>query len=457
MSLNAINAFGLFTHFRLTILWSTILVLVWSAAAIDRGYCQENRTLSGKVFCGYQGWFGAKADGTNIGFDNYQFAGRFEPGTCVIDLWPDLSEFDADETFPTNFKFADGSVASVFSSANPKTVERHFQWMSEYGIDGIFLQRFGWVTRDQDGKPNPTRSHRNRVLANVQRSARNNKKLWALMYDLSSLGKGDIEAFVKPDLQRLIDGETGLKKDTQVVLHNGKPLIAVWGIGFNDGRGYSLEECRDFVAFLKDDPRYGGFSVMVGVPYYWREQRNDCLTSETMTEILELADVISPWSVGRYKTVEEIRRFEEHVRLDLKSTKQRGKTYLPVVFPGFSWNNLAAQRKDLKPTSIPRLGGRFMWEQAKTLKSAGAGDSYYVAMFDELNEATCIFKCSEKTPVGASKFLTYQQEGVASDHYLWLTGKLGQLTRNEIGLDFPIRSRTSSQTHEDNHPKIELP
>ena len=54
----------------------------------------------------------------------------------------------------------------------------------------------------------------------------------------------------------------------------------------------------------------------------------------------------------------------------------------------------------------------------------------YQAMFDEMDEGTAIFKCTDDPPVGESRFLTL--EGLPSDHYLWLTGMGRKLLRGEI-------------------------
>ena len=54
----------------------------------------------------------------------------------------------------------------------------------------------------------------------------------------------------------------------------------------------------------------------------------------------------------------------------------------------------------------------------------------YVAMFDEVDEGTAIFKCTNDPPVGPTKFVTY--EDLRSDHYLWLTGQGARLMRDEL-------------------------
>jgi hypothetical protein len=51
-------------------------------------------------------------------------------------------------------------------------------------------------------------------------------------------------------------------------------------------------------------------------------------------------------------------------------------------------------------------------------------------MYDEVNEGTAIFKCTNNPPVGESKFLDY--EGLPSDYYLQLVGKGAKLLRSRL-------------------------
>jgi len=390
----------------------------------DGGAEKLQQTMHGKVFCGYQGWFSGINDGTGIDYDNYRFDGVFKPGTCVIDLWPDMSEMDPDECYPTSFRHADGTVATVFSSANAKTVDRHFAWMKTYGIDGIFLQRFGWALTDP-----PTLRHRNVVLDRVRKSSAEHGRQWALMYDLTSLTPGQIRKFVMTDWKGIVQSDDP-RKAANYTRHNGKPVVAVWGVGFRRGRAYGLDECLELVSFLKDDPVCGGNAVMLGVPYGWRQRGRDASQDKMLHEVLLAADIISPWTVGRYRSPAEMDGHQKVMAADIAWLEQRDKSYLPVAFPGFSWQNLErAHGRDSKLNAIPRRGGRFLWSQAVATYKAGAR-MLYVAMFDEMNEATAIFKCTNDPPVGPSAFMTY--EGLPSDHYLWLTGQIGRLMQGEI-------------------------
>jgi hypothetical protein len=389
--------------------------------------------LTGKVMCGYQGWFTAPGDGSKRGWSHYSRGGRFEPGHCSIDLWPDVSELDDDEKYATPFRHPDGSPAFVFSSHNRKTVLRHFRWMKEYGIDGVFVQRFAVETFHPQNL-----NHSNTVLTHCREGANLSGRAYALMYDLSGLGAGQIERVID-DWKSLVDGmrltrDTG---DRAYLHHAGKPVVAVWGIGFNDDRKYTLAECEKLVSFLKRDKRYGGTTVMLGVPSGWRTLDADSVPDKKLHEVIRLADIISPWTVGRYTSPETV---AEHARQrwkgDIEWCARHGNEYLPVVFPGFSWHNLKGGRKGAPLDQIPRLEGRFLWAQYVEAKKAGA-TMVYQAMFDELDEGTAIFKCTSTPPMGASRFLTL--DGAPSDHYLWLTGMGGRLLRGEIGADMPRR------------------
>jgi hypothetical protein len=176
------------------------------------------------------------------------------------------------------------------------------------------------------------------------------------------------------------------------------------------------------VQFLKDD----GCSVMLGVPTGWREGNRDAVSDPIFHEILKLADVVSPWTPGRYRTpAQALKHGESMYAADIEWCAKQSLDFLPVVFPGFSWHNM---KPEDPLDAIPRLKGEFLWSQFVAAKKAGAS-MIYVAMFDEVDEGTAIFKCTNNPPVGANPFLTY--EGLPSDHYLWLTGEGGKLLREE--------------------------
>jgi hypothetical protein len=378
-------------------------------------------TLTGKIMCGYQGWFGAPGDGFGGGFRHWAKGRNFEPGSANIDLWPDVSELDPDERYDTGFKHKDGSVAQVFSSVNPKTVNRHFQWMKQYGIDGVFVQRFIVDT----GSPNGL-DRVNTVLDHCRESANKNGRAYAVMYDLSGLGQNSINTVIE-DWKQLID-HMKITSDPAYLHHNGKPVVTVWGIGFNDRRKYTLDESIQLIKFLKDDPTYGHNTVMIGVPTYWRTLDRDALKDPKLLECAALADIISPWTVGRFGTPDQAANYARKVVApDIAWCKEHKKDFLPVAFPGFSWHNMNPRSKS---NQIPRLGGEFLWTQYAEYQKAGA-TMIYQAMFDEVDEGTAIFKVtSDPPPAGDSTFVTL--EGLPPDHYLKLVGQGTKMLCKEI-------------------------
>jgi hypothetical protein len=233
----------------------------------------DGSTLTGKVVCGYQGWFTTPGDGSGRGWRHYG-GGRFEPGRCTIDLWPDVSELDRDERIATPFRHADGKVAHVFNSHNRKTVLRHFGWMKGYGIDGAFVQRFAVETV----QPLDLR-HCNAVLSHCREGANVHGRCYAVMYDLSGLRAGGVKQVIED--WKLLVGRMKIGKDAAYLRHGGRPVVAVWGVGFNDGRRYTLEECERLMEFLKDDREDGGFTLLLGVPTGWRTLDADSVKDRT--------------------------------------------------------------------------------------------------------------------------------------------------------------------------------
>lgn len=402
----------------------------------------DTSTLLGKVMCGYQGWFAVPSDAIGRGWYHYQLNGVFQPGQCKIDLWPDVSDLDADEKYATSFRTADGSVAYVFSSQNRKTVVRHFKWMQEYGIDGVFIQRFASEVRGSG------LTQFNNVLENCRAGAKQYGRSFAVMYDLSGLKLGQTSSVIN-DWMMLVDSKQ-ITKDSAYQYHSGKPVVAVWGIGFSDGRQYTLKECETLIDFLKNDPKYGGCTVMIGVPTHWRTLNADAINDPLLLTICKKADIVSPWFVGRPHTVDDVKAHTLDVVVpDIAWCKNNGREYLPVIFPGFSWHNM---KPDSPMNLIPRLKGKFLWTQYYQYLAAGS-TMIYQAMFDEIDEGTAIFKCTNDPPVGLSRFVDY--EGLATDTYLWLVGQGGRMLRGEIPVSdtLPVRATTGIEEREQEFPE----
>jgi hypothetical protein len=394
----------------------------------------EVSTLTGKVVAGYQGWFAVPGDGTGRGWVHLGRGGRFAPGACAIEIWPDLAELPAEDRFPTGFRFADGSVAPMFSSYRKSTVMLHFRWMQEYGIDGALVQRFASEVRDPKAL-----NQRNTVLRHAREAANRHGRGYALMYDLSGL-RSDTFQQVIDDWKHLVDGmKLGRDpRDRAYFKHRGKPLVAVWGVGFNDNRHYTLADCERLIDLLKDDPQYGGNTVMLGVPYYFRELKGDTANDPELHRVLMKADILSPWAVGRFGVDRPVAALRDKaIAPDVAWCSERTKDYLPVVWPGFSWHNLRAGQAAFD--QIPRQKGEFMWRQAVAAKQGGA-TMLYVAMFDEMDEATAIFKTTNTPPVGESPFIA--EAGIGNDHYLWLTGEIGRMLRGQRPATIPAPVRT---------------
>jgi len=372
-------------------------------------------SYKGLVMCGYQGWHNTPTDGSERGWTHLGKGGNFKPGSCNIDLWPDIAEYK--KTYKTDFKLADSLYAYIYSSADESTTDLHFSWMKKYGIDGVFMQRFVGEVKREKGK-----FHFNKVLSQAMTAAKKYDRAICIMYDLSGMRPGD-EQVLLTDIDELTAKYAlfSAKACPTYLHHNGKPLVTVWGVGFNDRRAYGLKEAEIIITSLKAK----GFSVMLGVPTYWREFGNDTEKDPKLHDLIKMCDVVMPWFVGRYEET-GFENFKSLVPKDIEWAKTNKVDYAPLVFAGFSWRNMNGPRA----TQIPRNKGSFMWKQISWAMQSGA-EMLYVAMFDEIDEGTAIYKVTNNPPVGASKFVTY--EGLPSDFYLKLVGEATKWVHGKKG------------------------
>jgi hypothetical protein len=376
-------------------------------------------TLRHKVLCGYQGWFRCPGDPAGEGWRHWSRSSkRLTPETVTFEMWPDLSEYTAEEKHEVpGFTHPDGKPAHLFSSAHPKTVERHFRWMREYGIDGVFVQRF----LVELGRPSMEK-----VLDHVRSAAAGTGRVYAVCYDLSGAPQERLYDLLVEDWKRLVD-ERKVTKDGRYLRHGDRPVVFVWGF-FSDRFGPAL--AHRVIDFFKSEGRYGA-TLIGGGPWQWRAEKN-----AEWARAFRRFDVLSPWNVGNVSE-EKGRKYAAtgEWKDDLAEARKAGVAYMPVIYPGFAWTNLKG--KKAVGATIPRLGGKFFWRQFGTAADLGV-EMVYVAMFDEVDEGTAIFKVSP-TPPTQARFAT--EEGLPADWYLRLTGEGARVIRGErkAGPALPIK------------------
>ena len=169
--------------------------------------------------------------------------------------------------------------------------------------------------------------------------------------------------------------------------------------------------------------------LMLGTPTYWRTLSNDTVSDPKLHDVIRSADVLLPWKVGRFGGSQTaLERGRTFVTEDQNWCDENGIHYMPLAFPGFSWAN-RYEHNNARFNHIPRENGLFLWSQAVAAKRAGA-DTLYIAMFDEMDEGTQIFKVTNDPPTGESRFLSYESN--EPDYYLRLSGLIGKMLRGEI-------------------------
>jgi hypothetical protein len=377
----------------------------------------DHETLTGKLIVGYQGWFSCPTDSP----ENGKWRHWFRQDHVTVDMLPDVSEFEKSELCVTPWIDRDGKPIYLYSAQNAATVDRHFTWMQQYGIQTVALQRFA-----QELISPSQMLQLNTVLRNVQNGAENHGRSFYLEYDLTGIQDEQGVNAVIEDWSA--QEKAGLTQSFAYQRHKDRPVLAVFGIGFH-GRYMSAKLAIELIGRLREvSDSYGGITLIGGVPAGWRTLTTDPDVNVSWPAVYRKLDIISPWTVGHYRTGAEADAFRKnYIEPDMALTKRLKIEYMPVIFPGFSWHNLSEARGDGDKAfnQIPRACGRFYWSQVRNVVDAG-GTMVFNAMFDEVDEGTAMFKVipSRRGLPTTPPFVSLDADGckLPSDWYLRLAG-----------------------------------
>jgi hypothetical protein len=378
----------------------------------------------GKITVGYQGWFACKGDGAPIdGWWHWSQNMASAPSTSNTNIkaWPDMADYTS--TYKTAFaNFNNGQPATLFSSYDQQTVNTHFSWMQQNGCDTAALQRF-----NPTGGEGPTRDA---MAAKVRTAAEAYGRKFYIMYDVS--GWTTMQADIKADWTNKMSAYTS---SGAYARQNGKPVVCIWGFGFNDSNhAFDAAACLDVVTWFKNQGCY----VIGGVPTHWRTGDSDSRAG--FLNVYHAFNMLSPWMVGRIGTAADSDNFYTNVNTpDQADCNANGIDYQPCILPG----DLSARQ---------RAHGDLMWRQFYNMVRLGA-QGIYISMFDEYGEGNQIAKTSatQATVPAGSGLLALDEDGTAcsTDYYLRLTNDGGRMLKGEIALTAtrptpPVASTTPS-------------
>ena len=391
----------------------------------------DNSTIHGKVLVGYQGWFRCPGDGSPLNVSSHWWNETPAPPHPDTDFYPDTSEYSKASLCTLPGHTIHGKPAQIFSSYPKETTQLHFAWMRQYGIDGVLLQRF--INRIPEYK-----SEHDQVLRNAIAAAEQNGRVLIVEYDLTGGVPTKLLPTLKEDWEYL-NKEFKIAQSPAYLKQDGKPIVSIWGLGFGQKPNpakHNPDHTTDaalalaLINYFKQDAHV---TVMGGVPTGWRTLDNDSVTDPAWKSVYASLDIVQPWAVGRYHTIEKAQQWiTDRLIPDVAATKANHQIYMPVIFPGFSWHN---RHLDPPFNATPRLGGRFLWQQAFNVRSAGA-DAVKIAMFDEMNEGTAIFKqapTKDDIPVEAP-YVTLDADGekLPSDWYLTVACHIGEVFHGQV-------------------------
>lgn len=379
-------------------------------------------SMSNKVMAGYQGWFRTPGDSQGNKGWAHLFNGPVPaPERLAFDTWPDMSELTKKEKYAVpGFSYADGSKAYLYSAQNYSTVLRHFQWMKEYGLDGVWLSEFCGHFPGGGSQSDSTTVLN--IMKNVQKAAKATGRTWAFMWDMSGLSarqsRQQVFDIIINQWKKMVD--EGVTADDRYMHDHEKPVLLIWGF-FPSRAASQPDYMNPVIDFLLAPGKYQA-TLVAGVDPNWRSAG----TPEFQAMLMRM-QALQPWSVGRRVKDPGTGYAIQNTSLwegDIEKCKTNHVMFMPVFNAG---THIAGPPPTAgsQPT-VPRRTGNYLWEQFAKASHYGL-NSAFVAMFDEINEGTQIMKIDIHPPVQAA-FFTY--DGATSDYYLRLIGAGARLLRS---------------------------
>ncbi len=406
----------------------------WESPFEEASRDVDASTLVGKTMVGYQGWFNTPNDREDNGYVHWG-----QPnGNWHVDQWPDPNDYDESELFAVpDTTTRSGEQAYLFSSANSSVVDRHFQWMREHDIDGVFLQRFGesFMTKNPDGSYDGPPQW---PLTNARDAAHREGRTWSIEYDIQKAGteqeRDETIQKVKDDWEYLVDNNgLDMLNDSHYQREDGKPVVTIFGLYLTPTNGYTTAQQTNLINYFQSQ---GVYVIGAG-----RHTQNPTAYPAQVVNA-GLHDAYIPWQ-GYYSGSNSYTKDE--------NTLNGVTDHIPHVFPGFSWTHL---QDDSNAASQDRQGGEFYWRMLSDAVNETDAPWLFIGMFDEYDEATNLIPASDDPPLPDTDAqgipLVFQtSDPLPNDWWMNLTGAAKQALQGKTMINdiIPLESELENRSN----------
>ena len=247
---------------------------------------------------GYQGWFACPDDGSPLGAWEHWFQ-RGEPvdtSTQRVDMWPDVPSSAPTSAVTTPLTLPAGRAGAALLGGS--TRERR----AALPLDARVRpgRRVPAAIHVVPATSRPCSDTGPRVARNGHAAADSNVRVFAIMYDVAGYPR---ETRCRRHEARLgaSRGHAARHRESALLHHRGRPLLAIWGFGFTDrsptprtggGADRILQE-QSGSPLSRDVARRR--------PARWRTLTRDSQTDPAWARVYRSLDIVSPWTVGRFR------------------------------------------------------------------------------------------------------------------------------------------------------------